>query len=240
MNNNNNNRRTAPKDALARTLTSNVASNMRMRAFLMAVYNYLIGGLALAGLVAFITHDSSLDQAIAGSPLFWPIVLLPCAFAIIAAAVFEASGEEMAHAMFWSGSILIGLSLGIAFPVLTGLSIAPVLFVLAISFAGISLYGHLTEMDPSTTDAMLMMVVTGMFAAVLATWVVDHPVLIFIISAVSVLTIAGSTALDMRRIKQMHLEHGPLEDAGKDSIRAALSLYIDWINLLIPWSRNRV
>jgi FtsH-binding integral membrane protein len=87
---------------------------------------------------------------------------------------------------------------------------------------------------------MLMMVVTGMFAAVLATWVVDHPVLIFIISAVSVLTIAGSTALGMRRIKQMHLEHGPLEDAGKDSIRAALSLYIDWINLLIPRPRDRV
>jgi FtsH-binding integral membrane protein len=237
---NNNNRRTTPKDPFARTLTNDVASHLRMRAFLMAVYNYLIGALALAGLVAFITHDSSLDQAIAGSLLFWPVVLLPFAFAITAAAAFDAFGEEIAHAMFWSGSIVVGLSLGTAFPVLVGLSIAPVLFVLAMAFAGISLYGHLTEADPSTADAMLMMILAGTFAALLATWVVDDPVPIFMISAIGVLAIAASTALGMRRIKEIHLRHGPHEDAGKDSIRAALSLYIDLINLLIPRPRDRV
>jgi uncharacterized protein len=238
-NNNNNDRRTTPKDVFARALTSSVARHMRMRAFLVAVYNYLVAGLALAGLVAFITHDSSLDEAIAGSLLFWPIVLLPIAFAITVAAAFDAFGEELAHAIFWSGSIMVGLSLGAAFPMLAGLSIAPVLFVLAMSFGGISLYGHLTESDPSTTDAMLMMILTGTFAALVATWVVDHPVPIFIASAVGVIAIAGSTALGMRRIKQMHLEHGPHEDPSKDSIRAALSLYVDLINLFIPRPRDR-
>jgi len=239
MNNNNNNRRTRPKDGLARTLTSSIASHMRMRAFLLTVYNYLIGGLALAGLVAFVTHDSSLDQAIAGSLLFWPIVLSPFAFAIVVAAAFDAFGEELAQAIFWSGSIFVGLSLGTAFPVLAGFSIAPVLFVLAMSFGGISLYGHLTESDPSTTDAMLMMILTGTFAALLATWVVDHPVPIFIAAVAGLIAIAGSTALGMRRIKKMHLEHGPHEDPSKDSIRAALSLYVDLINLLIPRPRDR-
>ncbi len=240
MSNDNDRRtRTTPKDAFARTLTSNVASHLRMRAFLMAVYNYLVGGLALTGLVAFITHDSSLDQAIAGSLLFWPIILLPFAFAITVAAAFDAFGEEIAHAIFWSGSIVIGLSLGTAFPALAGLSIAPVLFVLAMAFAGISLYGHLTEADLSTADAMLMMILAGTFAALLATWVVDHPVPIFMASAAGVIAIAGSTALAMRRIKQMHLAHGPHEPPGKDSIRAALSLYVDLISLLIPRPRDR-
>jgi len=235
---NNNDRRTTPKDPFARTLTSNVASHLRMRAFLMAVYNYLIGGLALAGLVAFITHDSSLDQAIAGSLLFWPVLLLPFAFAIIVAAAFDAFGEEIAHAIFWSGSIMVGLSLGTALPVLAGFSIAPVLFVLAMAFAGISLYGHLTEADPSTVDALLMMILAGIFAALLARWVVDDPIPIFITSAIGVFTIAASTALGMGRIKEIHLQHGPREDAGKDSIRAALSLYIDFINLPIPRPRD--
>jgi uncharacterized protein len=237
--NNNNDRRTTSKDVFARAPTSRVADHMRMRAFLMAVYNYLVGGLALAGLVAFIIHDSSLDQAIAGSILFWPIALLPFAFAIIVAAGFDAFGEEVAHAIFWSGSIMVGLSLGTTFPVLTGLSIAPMLFVLAMSFGGISLYGHLTETDPSKTDAILMMILTGMFAALLATWVVDHPAPIFIASAIAVFAFAGSTAVGMRRIKQMHLEHGPHEDPGKDSIRAALSLYVDFISLLMPRPRHR-
>jgi FtsH-binding integral membrane protein len=238
QNMNNNNRRTRPKEAYPRALTNSVATHLRMRAFLLAVYNYLIGGLALAGLVAFVTHDSSLDRAIAGSLLFWPIVLLPFVFAIVVAAAFDAFGEELAQAIFWSGSILVGLSLGTAFPVLAGLSIAPVLFVLATSFGGISLYGHLTEADPSAADAMLMMILTGTFAALLATWVVDHPVPIFIASAAGVIAIACSTVLGMRRIKQMHLENGPHEDPGKDSIRAALSLYVDLINLLIPRQRG--
>jgi uncharacterized protein len=236
---NNDRRPTTQRDAFARPLTSTVASHIRMRAFLLAVYNYLLAGLALAGLVAFITSDSSLDQAIAGSPLFWPIVLMPFAFAIIVAAVFDASAEEVAHALFWSGSVMIGLSLGTAFPGVIGVSVAPVLFVLAASFGGISLYGQLTEADPSTTDALLMMIVTGTFAALLATWVVDHPVPVFMASAAGVIAIVVTTALGMGRIKQMHLEHGPHEDPGRDSIRAALALYVDLIGLLIPRPRDR-
>jgi len=229
-----------PRDAFARPLTSTVASHLRMRTFLMAVYNYLVAGLALAGLVAFITSDSSLDVAIAGSPLFWPIVLLPFAFAIIVAAAFDAPGEEVAHALFWSGSLVIGLSLGTAFPVLIGLSVAPVLFVLAISFGGISLYGQLTESDLSTPDALLMMIVTGTFAALFATWIVDHPVPIFLASAIGVIAIVVATALGMGRIKQLHLVHGPHEDPVKSSICAALGIYVELISLLILRPRHRI
>src|SRR5262245_12874613 len=209
MNNNDRRPRPTSQDPFARSLTSAVARDLRMRAFLMAVYNYLVAGFALAGLVAFITHDSSLDQVIADSFLFWPIVLTPFALAIIVAAVFDPLAEEIAHALFWSGSVMIGLSVGTAFPVLVGLSVAPVLFVLAASFGGISLYGYLAEADPSTTDAMLMMIVTGTFATLLTTWVVDRPVPIFIASAIGVTAIVVTTALGMGRIKQMHLEHGP-------------------------------
>jgi FtsH-binding integral membrane protein len=79
-----------------------------------------------------------------------------------------------------------------------------------------------------------MMILTGTFAALVATWVVDHPVPIFIASVAGLIAIACSTTLGMRRIKLMHLEHGPHEDPGRDSIRAALSLYVDLINLFIP------
>ena len=108
-------------------------------------------GLALTGLVAYIAHDSGLDQALARTLLFWPIVLLPVAFAILVASALENLGDETAQALFWAYAVLIGLSLGSVLPVLAGVPIAPAFLAMMRPAAAMSFWLGNIVRKPSPT-----------------------------------------------------------------------------------------
>jgi FtsH-binding integral membrane protein len=229
---NNKDRRTTHREPVARLLPFGTAREARLRMYQLAVYNHLLGGFALTGLVAYITQDSALAQAIAGSVLFWPIVLLPIAFAILLAAALDRLGEEMAQALFWAYAVLVGLSLGSLFPALVGFSIAPACFAVAISIGALSLYGHLTEADPSTLGPLLIAVLFGLLDAALVGWSSEGGVLLFVISAAAVVFLVAITARRMSRIK-LHRQFSLHESPSKGSIHAALKLYLDALSLAV-------
>ena len=90
-------RRTTHRHKLAPLLPTGAARERRLRLYLLAVCNHLVGGLALTGLVAYIAHDSGLDQALArlahshatppstppNAPLIWGLALIPAAFVFL-------------------------------------------------------------------------------------------------------------------------------------------------------------
>jgi uncharacterized protein len=226
-------RRTTHRHKLAPLLPTGAARERRLRLYLLAVCNHLVGGLALTGLVAYIAHDSGLDQALARTLLFWPIVLLPVAFAILAAAALENLGEETAQALFWAYAILIGLSLGSVLPVLAGVPIAPAFLAMAISIGTLSLYGHLTEDPPLTPAALLIAVLAGVVDAALVGWSSECSALLFIISVAGVLLLVGLTACRMNRIRHLDRQFYPHDDPSKGSIKAAFGLYLDALSLVL-------
>ena len=50
-----------------------------LQRFMLGVYLYMAGGLAMTGAVAYATAASGLYAAIAGTPLFWVVLLAPLA-----------------------------------------------------------------------------------------------------------------------------------------------------------------
>jgi uncharacterized protein len=230
---NNKDRRTTHREPFVRLLPTGTAREARLRMYLLAVYNYLVGGFALTGLVVYIVHDSGLDRAMAASVLFWPIVLLPLAFAIVVTAALDRLGEDTAQALFWLHAVLVGLSLGSLFPVLVGWSIAPACFAVAIAIGTLSLYGHLTEADPSTLEPLALAVLLGMVDAALVGWSSEGGVLLFMIAAAGVLFLVGMTGRRMSRVKHIHRQFGLHESPSKGSIHAALKLYLDAVSLVV-------
>jgi FtsH-binding integral membrane protein len=74
----------------------------------------------------------------------------------------------------------------------------------------------------------------GLIIASLVNYFLNSEMLYWIISYVGVIIFVGLTAYDTQKIKQMALEVGTNEDAGKRvALLGALVLYLDFINLFL-------
>src|SRR5215469_16744832 len=94
--------------ATARTgyRTDQVAVDAGLRAYMIRVYNYMAAGVALTGLVAWLTFSAAVVQTSAGlqltafgqaifqSPLLWILVLAPLALVFVLSAVPGCSRER--------------------------------------------------------------------------------------------------------------------------------------------------
>jgi FtsH-binding integral membrane protein len=188
---------------------SAAAIDAGLRAYMLRVYNYMAGGLAVTGIVAYAAASSGFYQAIAGTPLIWLVMLAPLGFVLALSFGIQRMSAGTAAALFWIYAAVMGLSLGSIFLVFTGESIARVFFITAATYGAMSVYGYTTRTDLSGFGLQ------------------------FAISIIGVLVFVGLTAYDTQRIKEMYLESDTNEVEGKKAILGALSLYLDFINLFM-------
>jgi FtsH-binding integral membrane protein len=132
-----------------------------LRAYMLQVYNYMAGGLALTGIVAYVTYSMAvtgsgaapaltpLGQVLYASPLKWVIMLAPLAFVFFLSFRVNQMSLGAAQVSFWLFAAVMGLSLSTIFLVFTGESITRVFFITAAAFGGLSLYGYTTKKDMS-------------------------------------------------------------------------------------------
>jgi FtsH-binding integral membrane protein len=204
-----------------------------LRAYMLRVYNFMAGGLAVTGIVAYGAAASGLYQAIAATPLIWVVILAPLAFVLVLSFGINRISAATAQLLFWLYAAVMGLSLGSIFLVFTGTSIARVFFITAATFGAMSLYGYTTQTDLSRFGSFLLMGLIGVVIASLVNLFLGSSTLQFVISIVGVIVFVGLTAYDTQRIKEMYVESDPAEDAGKKAVMGALSLYLDFINLFM-------
>jgi FtsH-binding integral membrane protein len=204
-----------------------------LRAHMLRVYNYMAGGLAVTGLVAYAAAASGFYQSIAGTPLIWIAMLAPLAFVLVLSFGIERMSAATAAILFVIYAAVMGLSLGGIFLVFTGASIARVFFITAATYAAMSLYGYTTRSDLSKFGAFLFMGLIGVVIASLVNIFLRSDAVQFVISIVGVIVFVGLTAYDTQRIKEMYLESDSKEVAGKKAIMGALALYLDFINLFM-------
>jgi uncharacterized protein len=210
-----------------------------LRAYLLRVYNYMAAGVALTGVVAYLTSrlaasDPAVAQLLYGSALRWVIILAPLAFVFFLSFRISSISVAAAQVAFWLFSAVMGLSLSSIFLVFTGQSIARVFFVTAATFAGLSLYGYTTQRDMSGWGAFLFMGVLGIVIAALVNLFLQSSALQFAVSIVGVLVFAALTAYDTQRIREGYF--AMREEAAfvaKGAIMGALSLYLDFINIFV-------
>lgn len=215
--------------------TQATAYDEGLRAYMLRVYNYMGGALALSGAVAMLTASSeAMLQAIFGTPLAWVVMLAPLGFVIFLSARVHKMSVSAAQTTFWIYAALMGLSLASIFVMYTGASIARVFFITASVFGAMSLYGYTTKRDLTGMGSFLLMGLIGVIIASLVNIFLKSDALHFALSIIGTLIFVGLTAWDTQRIKATYYQLGGSGEAlAKTAIMGALSLYLDFINLLI-------
>jgi uncharacterized protein len=204
-----------------------------LRQYLLGVYNYMAGGLALTGLVAYAAAATGLYQALAGTPLLWVIVFAPLVLVFLLSFRIDKMSLGAAQASFWGYAALVGLSLASIFLVYTGVSIARVFFIAAGTFGATSLYGYITRTDLSRFGSFLFMGLIGIVIASIVNIFLKSTGLQFGISVIGVLVFVGLTAYDTQRIRAMYSAADDASVGGKKAIMGALALYLDFLNLFL-------
>ena len=219
--------------ASASTSIPQVGIDVGLRNYMLRVYNYMAGGLAITGVVAYFAAASGFYEQIARTPFIWVVVFAPLAIVLLLSYRLQKMSLGGAQATFWGFAGLMGLSLSYIFLVYTGASIAQVFFITAATFLAMSLYGYTTKTDLAKFGSFLMMGLFGIIIASVVNIFVGSSAVQFAISIIGVLVFTGLTAWDTQQIKEMYWEGDGDVIAGKKAIMGALRLYLDFINLFV-------
>jgi uncharacterized protein len=213
-------------------VTDRAAIDAGLRAHMIRVYNYMAVGVALTGVVAWLTSQI-VGPALLNSPLIWVFMLAPLALVFFISFRINNLSAGTALTLFFIYAAAVGLSLATIFFVYTETSITRVFFITAAAFGALSVWGYTTRRDLSGFGSFLLMGLIGIIIASLVNIFLRSSGLDWIISVIGVLVFAGLTAWDTQKIKEMY---DPTDDgtvAGRKAVMGALSLYLDFINLFM-------
>ncbi|MBK8551559.1 MAG: Bax inhibitor-1/YccA family protein [Ignavibacteria bacterium] len=205
------------------------------RKFLLNVYNWMAMGLALTGIIAYGTANSSFVNVIMGSPVIYfglfiaqLLVVMGLTFAI------NKIPSGVAIGAFFLYAALTGLTFSVLFLVYTGGSIASTFFICAAMFGSVSVFGYMTKMDLSKFGTYFFMALIGLIIASVVNIFLKSNTLNWIISYAGVIIFVGLTAYDTQRIKKMSQSTDfDSEQGKKGAVMGALTLYLDFINMFL-------
>jgi len=222
---------------------STVAVDEGLRAYMLRVYNYMLMGLALTGVTAWVTLNTPLgalffSQGATGgltlSPLGWVALFAPLGLVFFLSFRIQHMSVGTAQAVFWGYAALNGIALSPILFLYTAASVAQVFFVTAATFGAMSLWGYTTKRDLTGLGSFLFMGLIGIIIASLVNMFLQSGTMQLVISIIGVLIFTGLTAYDTQRIKESYDVVGrDGQLASKGAIMGALSLYLDFINLFL-------
>jgi hypothetical protein len=202
------------------------------------VFNYMMGGVALSGLVAFLTTSSPalMNIAMKGGFVFMIVWFLSGMF--MQKVVFSLQ-PAAALGVFAAFSALTGFMLSPLVLAYTGASVVTAFLTASVMFGGASLYGYVTQKSLSGWGNFLMMGAWGLVAAIVVNLVFSlfgNPIsgLSFVISLVAVPLFAGMTAWETNQIKETFNRYGSDElTRSRLAILSATSLYLNFVTIFV-------
>ncbi len=229
--------------SMAGTEAKTVPIDAGLREYMLRVYNYMASGLALTGIVAYVSantpdiinllYTKSPEGFLQPTMLAWIFMLSPLAFVLALSFGINKMKASTAQAVFWGFSAVMGLSLAHIFLAYTGTSIARVFFITAGTFSGMSLFGYTTKRDLTGIGSFCFMGLIGIIIASVVNMFLQSSAMQFVISVIGVLIFVGLTAYDTQKIKSLYTEADGSETITKKAIMGALTLYLDFINLFL-------
>jgi FtsH-binding integral membrane protein len=213
-----------------------------LRSYMLSVYNYMLSGVLLTGILALtFAYVGDLQQLLIQvtpqgySPtlLGWIVTLSPLAIVFAMSFGMNRMSEGTLKTLFFLYAGLLGASLSTIFLAYTATSIAQVFFATAAGFGALSLYGYTTKKDLSGLGTFLIMGLVGLVVAMIVNIFLRSDTMSLVISAVGVLIFAGLTAYDTQKIKSMYAHVAGTDMMGKVVIMGALNLYLDFINMFL-------
>lgn len=217
-----------------------VADEKGLSAHLRTVFNYMTGGLALSGLVAYVTLHVPALLAMAASPAGSIIFLLTwfglgMFFHSIAFRV-QPSTALMLFGLF---SVVTGFALAPLFVIYASMDVTLALLAAAGVFAAASIYGHTTQRSLAGLGSFLAVggIALIIFALVLIGWSffggAPHGLsMVFSLLIVPFVTIAIAFKMNMLRESYYAYASDPVT-ASRMSIVDALGFYTDFVVLFV-------
>ena len=209
-----------------------IAVDAGMRGYMLRIYNSMAAGVGLTAVVAWLTYQLTGPELLQ-NPLMWVFILAPLALVFLISARINTLSVTTARLLFFVYAALVGVSLSTLFHIYTSASITRVFFIAAATFGALSIFGYTTRRDLSGLGTFLFMGLIGIIIASLVNLFLRSTGLDWLISIVGVGVFAGLTAYDTQRIKAMYDSGDDETSAGRKSVIAALSLYLNFINLFM-------
>jgi FtsH-binding integral membrane protein len=211
---------------------------------MLRVYNYMLMGLVISGLTAWLVATVPQVQALffqfnpatgrlGLAPLGWVALFAPLGLVFFLGYRIQQMSLQAAQTTFWVFAGLMGISIAPVLLVYTGVSVAQVFFITAAAFGGLSLYGYTTQRDLSAFGSFLIMGLWGLIIATLVNYFLQSSMMMWVTSVIGVGIFAGLTAYDTQRIKEMYYVGDDGTMAGKKAVMGALSLYLDFVNMFM-------
>ena len=134
--------------------------------------------------------------------------------------------------MFLIYSALNGLTLSAIIAIYTASSVSYALFIAALMFGMMSIYGYYTKRDLTKFGNLLSMAVVGLIIAFFINIFWFNSTVYWVISILGIFIFVGLTAYDTQRLKQIGESVGDLDgNYMKVGVVGALTLYLDFINI---------
>jgi FtsH-binding integral membrane protein len=210
------------------TLTAVQTLNTAVAGVLTRMTAGVIATLVLAGIV----NALGLVPVLFGGILGYVIIFAPLAMSLYLAWRGDGMSESTIKAWFFAFAAVMGLSLSLIFSIYTSASIAQALVGTSVSFAALAGWGYFTKRDISGWGPFLFAGVIGLIVAGVVNIFVASTVLQMTLNVLTILIFLGLTAYDMNRIRDMFWS-AESNDVGRMQWFAALSLYINFINIFV-------
>ena len=220
-----------------------------LRRYMLRVYNFMAGGLALTGFVAWFAAQSGVYVWLVQTGMIWAAIIAPFAIVLYFSFRLHQMSAQKAQSVFWLYAGLMGLSLGGIFLIYTGTSITRVFLITAAAFGALSFYGYTTKRDLSPLRTFLIVALFGIIIGLLVNIFMQSAAFDFALSVIGVLVFAGLTAYDTQQIRETYYYGarasyrggGASEESMRDlddmrdkmAVFGALRLYLDFLNMFL-------
>ena len=213
-----------------------VRSTSGVAAFLTGVYYWMTFALGLSALCAWAVGTTpALTNLVYKNPLLLTVLIVAELGLVIAVSWgINKMSAATATALFALYAALNGVTLGYIFIVYTIPAITSAFLTTTLTFAVMAIIGSVTKRDLTRLGSILLMALIGLIIASFVNIFLKNSTMGWIITYAGVLIFVGLTAYDAQKVKQMYLTMGgDMETNRKISVRGALTLYLDFVNLFL-------
>ena len=217
-----------------------------LKDYMLKVYNFMAGGLAVTALAAFLCLNTPLIRIffsvnaagqVSMSALGWLILFAPLIMVFAFSWVLSRGTPQQVQMVFWGFSAVMGLSLTPTLLAYTGASVARIFLITAAMFGSMSIYGYTTKKDLTSMGSFMIMGVWGIVIASIVNIFLASPGLSYAISVLAVIAFTALTAYDTQKIRQIYMSYDDGDTLTRKAIAGALELYLDFINMFLALLR---
>ncbi len=221
----------------------NVSSEVMSKTFTAKVFSWMFAGLGITGFVSYLFAATpsligSLITPTGMSPLGWIVMFAPVVLVLIMGAALNKLSYPAMIGVFVLFSALMGMSLSFIFLAYTASSIFTIFLIAAAMFGAMAVIGYTTHTDLTKFGSLMFMLLIGIIIAQLVNMFIHSASFNYMLSFLCVAVFTGLTAYDVQKIKRIGAQlNADGSTTGKLAIYAALSIYLDFINLFLALLR---